>query len=223
MGGAEAAGDARRDASAAGTRAGLVTMNSILWGNGAIHPWIVVRSSLDDVPDALWAPRKFCSRLAIMRNMYCRFVSAGRLPDFFVDLTPDEDPFYDPPGHQVRERTAARARARADAQSSHPNRRARSQLVGVAFAYLDSANYLIEQSETTPIVDFHGRWVGSGSLPRAARRALCLATLTPIVVDGAGEWAPWTSTSSRAWATRTRRTSDRSCTRPKKRGSTTRR
>ena len=113
MGGAEAAGDARRDASAAGTRAGLVTMNSILWGNGAIHPWIVVRSSLDDVPDALWAPRKFCSRLAIMRNMYCRFVSAGRLPDFFVDLTPDEDPFYDPPGHQVRERTAARARARA--------------------------------------------------------------------------------------------------------------
>ena len=121
MGGAEAAGDARRDASAAGTRAGLVTMNSILWGNGAIHPWIVVRSSLDDVPDALWAPRKFCSRLAIMRNMYCRFVSAGRLPDFFVDLTPDEDPFYDPPGHQVREMAGG-----PRAERSHAHCRARA-------------------------------------------------------------------------------------------------
>jgi hypothetical protein len=79
----------------------------------------------------LWEHDKFSNRIYLMRELYARFVDD---PSCLAEVTPDVDPFYDPP---------------------------ESQMIGVAHIYLEPLAYQLDIRQKTPVVDYQGNTVGS--------------------------------------------------------------
>jgi len=96
--------------------------------------WVFVDSVSDLVPDALWPAAKFAQRVTLVREAYQCWLECGEDGDEYVKhFPPDLDPFYDPP---------------------------RQKLLGVAYVYLASLNYLIPINESPQIVSFKGEVMG---------------------------------------------------------------
>ena len=79
----------------------------------------------------LWDQDKFSNRIYLMRELYARVMDDASC---LADVTPETDPFYDPP---------------------------ESQLIGVAHIYLEPLAYQLDIRQRTPIVDYQGNTVGS--------------------------------------------------------------
>mmetsp|Transcript_40467 Transcript_40467/g.52098 ORF Transcript_40467/g.52098 Transcript_40467/m.52098 type:complete len:1141 (+) Transcript_40467:75-3497(+) len=96
--------------------------------------WIFVDSVSDLVPDAYWTPAKLFGRASLIRECFNYFIECKEDKDSLSNKFPaNVDPFYDIPTQK---------------------------LVGVAYLYLNSINYLISVNETVTVVNFKGDVVG---------------------------------------------------------------